>query len=138
MVALDHALLRLRQDGGSDLLRPDPINQLARQQGHVFRDTALTPGNTLRLFVQQVAHGNIACSAVHHLAGGDFSDSAWCQARARLPVELIRAVHQRLIDHARRELDLIDDVSADTHRPRTHRVFVVDASRSPFTSVSRE
>lgn len=128
MVALDHALLRLRQDGGSDLLRPDPINQLARQQGHVFRDTALTPGNTLRLFVQQVAHGNIACSAVHHLAGGDFSDSAWCQARARLPVELIRAVHQRLIDHARRELDLTDDVGPDTHRWRTHRVFVVDGT----------
>ena len=44
MVALDHALRRIRQDGGSDLLRSDPINQLARQQGHVFRDTALTPG----------------------------------------------------------------------------------------------
>ena len=128
MVALDHALLRIRQDGGSDLLRPDQINQLARRQGHLFRDTALTPGNTLRLFVQQVAHGNIACSAVRHLAGEDFSDSAWCQARARLPVELIREVHRRLIDHAQRELQVTDDVGADTHRWHAHRVFVVDGS----------
>lgn len=128
MVALDHALLRIRRDGGPDLLRPDPINQLARQQGHVFRDTTLTPGNTLRLFVQQVAHGNVACSAMHHLAGEDFSDSAWCQARSRLPVGLVQAVHQRLIDHAQRELDLTDDVGADTHRWHTHRVFVVDGT----------
>jgi len=128
MVALDRALLRIRQDGDSDLLRAGPINQLARQQGHVFRDTALSPGNTLRLFVQQVAHGNVACSAVHHLAGDDFSDSAWCQARARLPVGLIREVHRRLIGHAQRELDLTDDIGADTHRWRTHRVFVVDGT----------
>ena len=128
MVALTHALLQIRRDGGSNLLRPDQTNQLARQRGVVFRDTALTPGNTLRLFVQQVAHGNIACSAVRHLAGEDFSDSAWCQARARLPIELIREVHRRLIDHAQRELDANDDIGADTHRWHAHRVFVVDGS----------
>jgi hypothetical protein len=128
MVALDHALLRIRKDGGSDLLRPDQINQLARQRGLLFRDTTLTPGNTLRLFVQQVAHGNVACSAVRHLAGDDFSDSAWCQARARLPIELIGEVHRRLIDHSRRELDLTDDIGADTYRWHTHRTFVVDGT----------
>jgi len=39
------------------------------------------------------------------LDGGDFSDSAWCQARSRLPIELVQQVHRSLIDHARSELD---------------------------------
>jgi hypothetical protein len=93
MAAFDLALSRLRQ-GADDFLLPARINQLARAQGHLFRQTTLDPGNTLRLFAQQVANGNIACSAVHHLAGVDFSDTAWCQARQRLPMELIEQVHR--------------------------------------------
>ena len=68
MAAFDLALSRVR-DGSDDLLVPARINQLARAGGRVFRQTTLTPGNTLRLFAQQIACGNIACSAVHHLAG---------------------------------------------------------------------
>ena len=84
MAAFDLALSRVRDDS-DHLLLPERINQLARAGGHVFRETKLTPGNTLRLFAQQIANGNIACSAVHHLAGEAFSDTAWCQARQRLP-----------------------------------------------------
>lgn len=128
MAALDRALLCIRQDG-SDLLRPQQINQLARHQGHVFRDTPLTPGNTLRLFVQQVAHGNVACSAVQHLAGDSFTDSAWCQARARLPIDVIRHVHQQVIDAAREQLDGAGDVGGGTsYRFCGHRVHVVDGT----------
>src|SRR2546423_1775454 len=97
MVALAEALSLIRDDGGPHLLPADEIDQLAAQRGVVFRDTALTPGTTLQLFVRQVAHGNVACSAVRHLAGFDFSDSAWCQARARLPVDLIREAHRRAL-----------------------------------------
>lgn len=103
MAAFDLALSRVR-DGSDDLLVPARINQLARAGGHVFRRTTLTPGNTLRLFAQQIACGNIACSAVHHLAGEAFSDAAWCQARQRLPIELIEQVHRVLVDETRREL----------------------------------
>ena len=60
MVALAHALSLIRDDGGPHLLPAEEIDQLAAQRGVVFRDTALTPGNTLRLFVRQVAHGNVA------------------------------------------------------------------------------
>jgi hypothetical protein len=80
MAAFDLALSRVRQ-GADDFLLPARINQLARAQGQVFRQTTLNPGSTLLLFAHQVAHGNIACSAVHHLADVDFSDTAWCQAR---------------------------------------------------------
>jgi len=128
MAAFDLALTRVRQ--GSGELLPDRINQLARAGDHTFRNTTLTPGNTLRLFVRQVAHGNVACSAVRHLADGeDFSDSAWCQARARLPIDLLRQVHRQVVAAARRELDLGDDVGeGGDYRWRGHRVRVVDGS----------
>ena len=127
MAAFDLALSRLRQDA-DNLLVPARINQLARAAGHVFRETKLDPGNTLRLFAQQIARGNIACSAVTHLAGFAFTDTAWCQARRRLPMKLIEQVHRRLIDDTRRELDQTDDAGDGEYRWRGHRVFVMDGS----------
>jgi Transposase DDE domain len=127
MAAFTLALSHVR-DGADDLPASARIDQLARTGDHHFRNTALTPGNTLRLFARQVAHGNVACAAVRHLAGEDFSDSAWCQARARLPLELIRQVHRLIVDNARRELDSTDDLGDDTHRWRGHRVYVVDGT----------
>ena len=127
MAAFDLALSRVR-NGSDDLLLPQRINQLAAADNHLFRNTTLTPGNTLRLFVQQVAHGNVACSAMRHLAGEDFSDSAWCQARARLPVELIQRVHRQIVDQGRHELDLADDTGDGMYRWRGHRLYVVDGS----------
>lgn len=126
MAAFDLALARVRQDCAE--LLPDRVNQLARAQDHTFRDTFLTPGNTICLFVRQIAHGNVACSAMRHLAGEEFSDSAWCQARARLPIELIQRVHRMLIEDARRELDLRDDVGDRAYRWRGHRLHVIDGS----------
>jgi hypothetical protein len=127
MAAFDLALSRVR-DGCDHLLLPARINQLARANGLVFRETKLTPGNTLRLFAQQIACGNIACSAVHHLAGEAFSDAAWCQARQRLPMGMIEQVHRQLIDEARDELKLNDDVGDGQYRWRGHRLHVVDGS----------
>jgi hypothetical protein len=88
MAAFDLALACVREDCDDHLL-PARINQLAGDGGHHFRDTRLSPGNTLRLFARQISSGNIACSAVRHLAGFDFTDTAWRQARQRLPMELI-------------------------------------------------
>jgi hypothetical protein len=128
MAAFDLALARVRQDGGSCLPAAACIDQLARASNHIFRNTQLTPGNTLGLFVQKIARGNIACSAVHYLADSKFSDSAWCQARERLPIELIGQVHRRVIDQARDELDLTNDIGDGPYRWRGHRVFVIDGT----------
>lgn len=140
MAAIDRALVHLRQEVGSDLLRPERFNQLARRLGHEFRDSVLTPGITLKLFVQQIAHGNIACSAVKHLAGEEFSDSAWCQARSRLPIELIQQAHQQVIEQVRGELDQTDDIGDQPYRWRGHRVHVIDGSSDsmPDTPELRE
>jgi hypothetical protein len=123
MAALDSALDVLRDDS-CDLLLPDRINQQARELGHVFRDTPLNPGNTLVLFVRQIAHGNIACAAMTHLAGTDFTDVAWCAARQRLPVELIRQCNQQVADQIRHATDA--DSTSSTWRG--HRLRIIDGS----------
>ncbi len=127
MAAFDLALSCVR-DETEDFLLTERINQLALTGHHLFRRTTLTPGNTLRLFVRQVAHGNVACSAVQYLADSRFSDAAWCQARSRLPIQLIQDVHQSLVDHARHELDQTDDVGDQSRRWRGHRVHVIDGT----------
>jgi hypothetical protein len=139
MAAIDSALLRIRQ-ADCDLLRPEQINQLALHKGHDFRRTRLTPGNTVRLFVQQVAHGNVACWSVRHLAGEDFSDSAWCQARSRLPIELLRSVQKGLVESARSDLEFNDDIGAEPHLWHGHRVHVIDGTSDsmPDTPELRE
>lgn len=127
MAGFELALARVR-DEAAWLLVPDRINQLARAQDHTFRDTILTPGNTLCWFVRQIAYGNVACNSVHHLAGEKFSDAAWCQARDRLPIELIQQVHRGLIDQARCDLDQRADCGDDSYRWRGHRLHVVDGT----------
>lgn len=126
MATFDLALARVQRDMPE--LLPDRINALARQAHHTFRQTLLTPGKTLVWFAQQIAQGNLACAAMRHLAGRAFSDSAWCQARARLPRELIERVQRDLIHHARRELSLSDDAGDGPYRWRGHRLHVIDGS----------
>jgi hypothetical protein len=119
MAGFDLALSQVR-DGSHDLLPLDQINQLARDAGHHFRNTALSPRNTLELFVQQVASGNIACSAVQFLAGEEFTDAAWCQARKRLPLAVIEQANRRLVDRTISELQLGDDVGDGPYRWKGH------------------
>lgn len=125
MAAFDLALARVRRDGR---LPAEWIDQLARVQRHPFRQTLLTPGHTLSLFVRQIACGNLACASMRHLAEEAFSDSAYCQARARLPLELIQGVQRRLVEQARRDLDDGDDAGGEAYRWRGHRIHVLDGS----------
>lgn len=139
MAAFDFALSCVR-NGTDDFLLPQRINQLATEGGHSFRRTTLDPGNTLRLFARQIAEGNIACAAMHHLTDTTFSDAAWCQARKRLPMELIRQVHKTLIDDTRLKLDQLDNAGNEPYRWRGHRLHVVDGTTDsmPDTPPLRE
>jgi hypothetical protein len=128
MATFDLALSCVR-DGSPHLPSADRIDQLAREANHCFRDTTLTPGKTLRLFAQQIAHGNVSCWAVRHLADEQFTDSAWCQARGRLPIKLIETVHRTVIDEARAQLDRNnDDAQSGADRFRGHRLYVLDGT----------
>lgn len=88
---------------------------------HSWRDRVLNPTTTLRLFVLQVLHGNVACRALRHLSGINVSATAYCKARRRLPVELFRCVVARVTDRARQ-------YTREFGRWFGHRVFLLDGS----------
>jgi hypothetical protein len=85
-------LARLRRDPFGDLPIADQLNQLLEEQRVVWRDRLLTPLVTLRLFLIQVAHGNCAIAALRQLAGIAFAPSSYCEARARLPLQLLQSL----------------------------------------------
>jgi hypothetical protein len=85
------ALRALRQDVPMHLDEP-AVHDACRLAGHTWRDCLLTPVAILRWFVVQVLNGNTALNHISLLAGRAFTDSAPCQARARLPLAAYRAV----------------------------------------------
>src|SRR5580765_7844649 len=87
------AVARIKR-GPAEALGRGRVEAVCRELGHAWRDRELDPATTVALFVQQVAHGNAPCSEVRHLArsaglAGDFSASAYCQARVRLPLGVL-------------------------------------------------
>jgi hypothetical protein len=64
------------------------VETVCRKHGYIWRNRELDPATTVALFMQQVAHGNCACTEVRHLDGRPFTAQAYCQARARLPLKI--------------------------------------------------
>src|SRR3954447_288795 len=91
----DSALRRLRQDLDT-CLDEAQVHDACRRAGHRWRDCLLTPAAILRGVIVQVLNGNTALAHVSLLAGRSFTDAAFCQARARLPLAAYRAVLRRL------------------------------------------
>ncbi len=111
---------RLRQDLAA-CLTPQAIEAAARQAGHSWRKRVLDPVATIYLFVMQVLHGNTACQHVVHFGGWTFTDSAYCQARKRLPL----AVFHRLLEQTATTLRTATAGVSDWFG---HRVWVLDGS----------
>ena len=99
MVSMCSALQQIKDDPFAHL-QPAMINQLAEELGHDWRDGPLDPANTVALFVQQIAAGNVSCAEVRHLARTPFSASAYCQARQRLPLKLLEEINRRVFASA--------------------------------------
>src|SRR3954454_5588642 len=116
----DSALRRLRQDLDA-CLDEAAVHDACRRAGHRWRDCLLTPVAILRWFVVQVTHGNTALAHVSLLAGRSSTDAPLCQARARLPLAVYRAVLR----------GLTGALAPDTRTQGTwrgHRTFLVDGS----------
>jgi hypothetical protein len=104
------------------LLPPRRILRLAADIGIRFRQRCLTPVVTTYLFLRQVLHGNPAVGELRHLAGLDFTDSAYCQARQRLTVGFCRRLHQAVLGPCRAAAGDPDALWHD------HRVYLLDGS----------
>src|SRR5688500_4256509 len=93
------ALARIKQDPLGVVGR-GVVERLCGEDGNGWRDRELDPATTVALYVQQVIHGNCPCQEVRHLGGCRFTASAYCQARARLPLRVCQWLLTEVIDAA--------------------------------------
>jgi hypothetical protein len=119
MVTILPALRQIRKDLAGLLERPE-VERICRECGYTWRDRQLDPWTTLHLFILQVCHRNTAMTHLPHLTGERFSASAYCQARQRLPLEVIR----RIVDSFSHGLAS----SAPESLWHGHRVALIDGS----------
>jgi hypothetical protein len=93
---LPRVLEQIRHNLAHDL-QADTVLAAFRDAGLRWRNRVLDPLTTLRLFVLQILNGNIAINHRRHLHPEPFTDSADCQARARLPLTALRQLLERLV-----------------------------------------
>ncbi|MEK7730500.1 MAG: IS4/IS5 family transposase, partial [Planctomycetota bacterium] len=94
---------------------------MCKEVGHTWRERELDPVKTVHMFIHQILNGNTACQDVPRITGTDVTGSAYCQARARLPLEAL----QQLV----RDVDAA--LGATRHclrRRHGHRVALLDGS----------
>jgi hypothetical protein len=120
MAALSAALARVRREVFSDLPVAATVDQLCRKSGLRWRDRLLTPLVTLRLFVIQILHCNASITHLRQLSGVGFAPSSYCEARKRLPLEVIGGLLHAMLEWANRAASGGDLIG--------QRVFICDAS----------
>jgi hypothetical protein len=101
MVTITHALRQVKEEV-ANLLSPSVIRQVCEESGYRWRRRTLDPVTTIHLFLLQILHRNAACTHLPHLAGKRFTAAAYCQARMRLPVEVLKRLVHRTTQAAER------------------------------------
>jgi hypothetical protein len=120
MLTISQALGRIKGNLPQHL--PEAIiRHHCHQLGFTYRERTLTPVVTTYLFLQQILHGNVAAGQLRHLSGLDFTDSAYCQARGRLPLAFFHRLRRAVTDRC------LDDDAGDG-RWHGHRVWLLDGS----------
>jgi hypothetical protein len=115
------ALKRLKTEWATQL-QPEAIIAACEEAGYTsWRDRVLTPVTTIQLFLLQILHGNTACSHLPHLSGIRFSASAYCQARAKLPLDLFALLLTRLCTSVQPRV-------SEEGCWHGHRTFLIDGS----------
>jgi hypothetical protein len=116
------SILNQVRQGVTSTLSSDFIHAACLASGHTWCDDALlTPAAIIHWFLIQVFHGNTALTHVSILADRLFSASAFCQARARLPLAVFRTVLREMVKA------IVPDIEV-TGRWRGHRTFLIDGS----------
>ena len=122
MVASVTAVLSRFKTEWATQWQPEAIIGACEEAGYPFwRDRVLTPVTTIQLFLVQILHGHTACTPLPHLSGMRFSASAYCQARAKLPLDLFGLLLTRLCASVQPHV-------SDAGRWHGHRTFLVDGS----------
>jgi hypothetical protein len=111
------------KDRFNDSVPATLIRRLCQDLGYRWRERELGPVVTTHLFLQQILHGNTAVSHLRHLSGLSFTDSAYCQARSRLPLALLERLQRAVTGQLQSEAD-----TDPTTNWLGHRVYLLDGS----------
>ncbi len=123
MVSISRALSRIKdQSLQGDILDTAAVDRVFLDLDHRWRQRTLGPAQTMELFIRQIIEANAPCAAVRHMAGGDFTASAYCQARARLPLAGVWRISRQVCDQLRGEHD------EPAGRWHGHRTFHIDGT----------
>lgn len=105
----------------SQELSEEAIETAIRETGRKWRDRKLNPITTVHLFFLQILHGNVACNFLPHLARRNFTGSAYCEARSKLPRQAV----ETLLTRATAKMA---DRARDAGLWLGHRLFITDGS----------
>jgi hypothetical protein len=103
------------------IIAPDTIIRLCQGASHAWRDRTLGPVQTIYLFIAQILHGNTSCAHVRQLGNFAFTRSAYCEARKRLPVKVLRDLLRETAQYATKQANRVG-------LWRGHRVVSMDGS----------
>lgn len=120
MVTTIAAALAQVKDDLPRMIEHHVVKYLADHPDWDWRQRLLDPLTTTLLFTTQVLHGNTAINHLPHLSGMNFTATAYCNARSRLPLALLQAVSDGVTGELAPE--------ADDIRWRGHRMYNGDAS----------
>jgi hypothetical protein len=115
-------LNRLRQDLAAELT-PDSIEATCKEEKYTWRKRLLDPATTIYLFILQILHGNSSCQHTTHFGGWNFTDSAYCAARKRLPLGVFQSLMRRVADTFKNSIG-----SEADSKWRGHGVWIIDGS----------
>jgi hypothetical protein len=122
MASIVAAVARIKE-GIADAVKRAAVEQVCAELNYRWRERELDPATTVALFVRQIIHGNAPCTEVPHLAGDQqFTASAWCQARGRLPLEVYQGMLTRVCDA------VLPCTRQNQHLWHGHRTFHFDGS----------
>lgn len=132
LAKIAQAVERFKQSWSQEL-EDEAIERACREAGHEWRDRKLGPVTTVRLFMLQILWGNTACNHLPRLAGLDVTGSAYCEARGRLPLEVLQTLLTRC---TRRMAECVRETGCWLG----HRLFITDGSSfsMPDTDQLRE
>jgi hypothetical protein len=133
MPKLTQTLQRLKTEWAAQL-QPDAIQAACDAVGYTeWRDRLLNPVVTVQVFLLHILHGNTACRHLPHLSGFNFSASAYCQARTKLPLGVL----EHLLDSVGQSAQ---PTALDDGRWHGHRTFFVDGTgcSMPDTPILQE
>ena len=114
-------VVRQFKQGWTEQLSGAMIDKACREVDYKSRNRVLNPVVTLQLFMLQILHGNTAMTHLPRLARMEFTASAYCQARMRLPLAVFRLLLRRVAES-------LGAGALDQGRWFGHRVFFIDGS----------